>query len=211
MEVKQKILDTNAQNTNNEEIEVKIKVADDATEMITAWLQKNAEFKYKVTQEEYYLDNPNSSWFRRHQSGYRYALQYLRVRFTKNGDSVCFKDWETGDMPGAAGLFCKDIEYKVNCGKQALALFKSLGFTDVTKFYKLRETYICQDIEISIDTVEGLGCFIEFEIKVRQHEDQNHEYNRLISFIETDLGITCYKIQKQGFIVLLWNTDFEFN
>ena len=210
MKVNQKSSNINTQSNKNEEIEVKIRVVDSISEKITAWMKKNAEFKYRITQEEYYLNNPNSSWFRTHQSGYRYALQYLRVRFTKNGDSVCFKNWETSDKQGEAGLFCKDIEYKVNCGKQALALFKSLGFTDTTKFYKLRETYVYQDIEISIDTVEGLGCFIEFEIKVRQHEDQKYEYNRLISFIENDLAISDYKIQKQGFIILLWNPNFEF-
>lgn len=205
------VKENNESKNHNEEIEVKIKINDRQTnENLLSWLNANAEFQDKISQEEYYLDNPNSSWFIRHAMGYKHALKYLRVRFTKNGDWVCFKNWETGKVAGEAGLFCKDIEYKVSCGNQALLLFKSLGFTDVTKFHKLREVYCYNGIEISVDSVEGLGVFFEFELKDRESDNQDKEYQRLINFIENDLKISNYKIQKQGFIVLLWNRGFNF-
>ena len=195
----------------NEEIEIKIQVSSENEQYLLTWLQKNACFKGQILQREYYLDNPKNSWFLRHELGYRYALKYLRVRFTKNGDFVCFKNWETGEKPGEAGLFCKDIEYQVSSGEQAVMLFQSLGFTDITKFSKLRRAYHYHDFEISIDSVDGLGTFFEFEIKNRQYAQQAKEYHRLISFIENDLKLSSYKVQKQGFIVLLWNLDFAFS
>ena len=196
--------------SNNEEIEVKIKLTDSGVDSLTQWLSTHAVYKDKVLQEEYYLDNPKDSWFLEHDEGYRYALKYLRVRFTKHGDFVCYKDWETGPQKGVAGLYCKDIEYKVPSGEQALALFNSLGYTDITKFSKTRKSFHYKDFEIAVDSVEGLGVFFEFEVKNRLYDDQHAEYQRLISFIENDLGISNYTIQKQGFIVLLWNTQHDF-
>ena len=90
--------------SNNEEIEVKIKLTDSGVDSLTQWLSTHAVYKDKVLQEEYYLDNPKDSWFLEHDEGYRYALKYLRVRFTKHGDFVCYKDWESGPQKGVAGL-----------------------------------------------------------------------------------------------------------
>lgn len=86
-------------NTQNVEIEIKIKASIKTTEHINTWLKENAIFQSEMVQEEYYLDNPNDSWFLQHESGYRYALKYLRVRITQSGASICFKGWVSSSTP----------------------------------------------------------------------------------------------------------------
>lgn len=195
---------------DNQEIEIKVKISEKALSTLKLLLSSNAEYKGEFIQNEYYLDNPDNSWFLQHKTGYKYANKYLRVRMTKKGDWVCFKNWEASDTAEGYGTYCKDIEYQVSSGEKAISLFQAIGYTDITSFKKIRSSYIYKGIEISIDTVEDLGTFVEFEIKERKFIDPAAEYQRLISFLEKDLQITKYKLQKQGFIIMLLNPDFQF-
>lgn len=198
------------QKSKTEEIEIKIKISDKELEILMKSLSQNAEFFCENLQEDYYFNNPNHSWFLEHQDGYRYALKYLRVRISAYGDTICFKDWETASYAGNAGLYCKDIETHISDGHVMISLLEQIGFTDRTKFKKYRKSYIYTDFEISIDTVDGLGTFVEFEVKKRKYQDPHAEYERILEFIK-ELGIKNYTIQKQGFIILLWNPGFAFN
>jgi len=50
----------------------------------------------------------------------------------------------------------------------------ALGFTDVLLVVKKRELYELEDIEVCIDTIEGLGSFVELEVQT-DHQDKGEK------------------------------------
>lgn len=65
------------------EVEVKIKLEESEAKLLNAWLKQNAEYVKEVHYQEYYLDNPNATFFFTHKAGYKDAANYLRVRLER--------------------------------------------------------------------------------------------------------------------------------
>lgn len=191
------------------EVEIKIKVDETNFIHLQKWLNNNAEYLSEIVQEDYYFNNPDNSWFKMHEEGYKYALKYLRIRVTDRGSSICYKDWNTSENDGKSGLFCKDLEMPIPNTEKYILLLESIGFTEKTKIKKSRKSYIYKDFLIDVDTVKNVGTFIEFEVNNKIHDNPKAEYKRLENFIK-NLGLTNFTIQKQGFIILAWNPNFNF-
>lgn len=56
-------------------------------------------------------------------------------------------------------------ELEIEIGPGAELILHKLGFKEVARVRKKREYYVFDDIEISLDRVEGLGGFVEFELR----------------------------------------------
>ena len=166
------------ENTDTE-IEIKVKLDKFNFNSLQEWLKVNAQYLGKTIQEDYYFDNPDNSWFKIHEEGYKYALKYLRVRITDQGNSMCYKDWETSDCKGKSGFYCKDLEIPISDTKKHILLLESIGFTDKTKIKKHRKSYLYEDFIIDIDTVKDIGTFIEFEVRNKIYNNPKTEYNRI--------------------------------
>ena len=192
----------------NEEIELKLCLDDDVLSHLYEWLSRNACFLGKVMQTDYYFNNPNQSWFKTHPEGYKYALKYLRIRLTDKGDYICYKDWN--QCSGSEVTYCKDIESPITNPEKHIQIIEQLGYTEKTIIHKLRESYRYDDLQIDIDKVNALGTFVEFEIKKRKYKNAEDEYQRIIDFIK-QIGISHFRIQKQGFVILAWNPGFDFD
>lgn len=68
--------------------------------------------------------------------------------------------------------------------------FKLIGYIPMGSVKKLRESYIKDNIEISIDKVKNLGLFLEIEIKDRNERDAIRElekYKKLLCLKDTDI------------------------
>lgn len=63
----------------------------------------------------------------------------------------------------------KELETVVQSPKAAKAILRALGFTEVLRFEKRRETWQFDGCTIELDEVPHLGCFVEIE-----GEDQLH-------------------------------------
>lgn len=195
--------------TENTEIEIKISINDNDFAHLQEWLSVNAEYIGKSKQKDYYFDNPSNSWFIAHNDGYRYALKYLRVRSSDDGNSICFKNWTSNNASNASELYCYDVEIPIADSKPYILFFEALGFTDKTIIKKIRQSYVYGDFAISIDTTQDLGTFVEFEIKKRRHKNPEDEYKKIQEFIKA-VGLKRFTIQKHGFVILAWNRDFPF-
>jgi len=192
----------------DKEIEIKLKLDENNLIILERWLKDNAIYTQEDTQEEYYLNPQDLSWFKTHPEGYKYALQYLRVRISPFGDTLCYKDWTSSVNSDATALYCTEKEVNITDGYKMLELLKCLGYSNCTTFKKRRQNFTYNNIEISIDTVDNLGVFVEFEIKKRTYKEDLEEYAALKNFINS-IGFSKYHIQTQGFIILLWNPDFN--
>ena len=191
----------------HQEIEIKIQITPEQMTILDKWLSKNSEYKGEIHHIESYLDNPDHT-FLFDADGMKDARDWLRVRFTDNGDSVCLKRFHPDPENPGKHTHCDEYETKVNDGKMTLDLLKNLGFTSETILDKTRKTYDAKDFEIVVDDVKDLGIFVEIELKkdVDDVKKGHEEINNLLK----QIGITEFKKQFRGYVSMLWNPQINF-
>jgi len=191
----------------SKEIEVRIKIDDQSLVKAKAWLEKNAKYQGERNHTEYYLNKPATTFFFTAPEGYKDALDYLRVRLTEKGDSLCFKKFYE-DPIEKRPLYCDEYEVEVLDGKKTLELFKALGYTDQTLMQKTRNTYSFDSFEIVVDQVKNLGIFMEVELKT-EISDVKVGIKCIYDFLKA-IGIKKFELQKRGYVSMLWNPQFNF-
>ncbi|MGE0009686.1 MAG: class IV adenylate cyclase [Candidatus Babeliales bacterium] len=191
----------------NKEIEIKIQVDDAQFTLLKAWLSEHAEFKGALHHTEWYLDNPQDTFFFTSQEGYKDALKYLRVRHTERGDSVAYKLWHRDPETGKT-THCDEYETNVENGQVMLALFAQLGFSEQTKIAKRREAYETPEFEIAIDHIEGLGYFVEIEV-LHPKENVKESLADIYDFLKR-IGITRFCKIERGYVSMFWNPEYDF-
>lgn len=191
----------------NTEIELKIKITDAQQSLFMEWLERNAQMKGEVHQIEFYLNNPNLSFAFMSPEGYKDAVDFLRVRLTSRGDTVCFKHWHSDPMTGRL-THCDEYETAVQDGQAMLQLFQAIGYNEQIEINKLRKIYQYNDFEVAVDSVKNLGHFVEIEVK--RPVPTVSDGLRLINEFLKSVGITTFKRMDRGYVSMLWNPTFEF-
>lgn len=191
------------------EIELRLKLSIEDKTLLEVWLKKEAKFVKHIEHKEFYLDNPNSTFFFKAKDGYKDAKDYMRVRMTEKGDSVCIKRFEI-DMETGKSKNIDEIEYTVSSGEEALKLFEAIGFTDKTDVSKARDIFEFENFEIVLDTVNSLGSFAEIEIKGFPESKDIHEGYEEIRKVIRKIGFTKYLECKRGYVSMLWNPEVNF-
>ncbi|MBD3232077.1 CYTH domain-containing protein [Candidatus Dependentiae bacterium] len=107
----------------------------------------------QIDHKEYYLDNPNDSFFFINSQGKKDALRWFRIRLTNKGDSACYKNWHVDPKTGNT-THCDEIEVKLVDGMQTLKLLEAIGFTDKRIMEKTRQKYSVDGFKIVIDNVK---------------------------------------------------------
>ncbi len=189
------------------EIEIKIQIDERQLGLLRNWLKDNAQFKGALSHTEWYLDNPNDTFFFTAPEGYKDALKYLRVRHTERGDSVAYKLWYKDPETGKT-THCDEYETKVENGQVMLALFAQLGFTEQTKIAKQRETYLTDEFEIVIDQIENVGFFVEIEV-LHPKENVKESLADIHAFLK-DICITRFRKIDRGYVSMAWNPEYDF-
>ena len=189
------------------EIELKIQLNAQQQKKFEGWLKKNAQDEGSVMQEEYYFDNPAASFKGKAVEGFIDAVHFLRVRMTPKGDYVCHK-FRCIDPATGKSTHREEHETKVADGKIMIKIFESLGFTDKTPVKKVRKTYRYKDFEIALDDVEGVGKFIEVELK-REEDDVKKGTADIYQFLK-EVGITELTRHHCGYVHMIWNPGYNF-
>jgi len=101
----------------------------------------------------------------------------LRIRF-RNGEAVLTYKGKKLDTVSKTRT---EFETPVEAGSMQSILL-ALGFVESGKVKKTREVYESGDITIALDSVEGLGEFIEVEIVT--DSDLEHHRSRVFEFLE---------------------------
>ncbi|MBN2157781.1 MAG: class IV adenylate cyclase [Spirochaetes bacterium] len=92
---------------------------------------------------------------------FRKTDEALRIRQVGGRVLLTYKGPKTGKVSKTR----VEEEAAVGDFDTILAIFTSLGFTPVGSVVKERDLYVMGEIEICIDRVEGLGNFVELEMK----------------------------------------------
>jgi len=185
--------------------EVELKVKLDQPEKVRDWLENKAVFKGQSQHLEYYFDHPSSSFiFQNPEDGTKDSDKWLRVRITDTKHSLCFKQWYRDE--NGISSHCDEYETDVKDGNTVKALLKLLGFSNSVTIQKTRKSYRFDDLAIELDSVDGLGDFMEVEYQGKPCLPEEAR-RKIIQFIDS-LG-SPWKRAKRGYGWMLWNPDSE--
>src|SRR3989338_1929221 len=136
------------------EIEIQVKLGD--VSKLLEFLKKHASFKGEKHQvDEYFspahrkfLDvRPVKEWLRLRDSDGKYSINYKNWYYDANGKS------DYGD----------EYESKLENSDSLKKILKALNFSSLVIVDKNRKIWVYKDYEVAIDSVKGLGEFVEIE------------------------------------------------
>ncbi|MCP6726724.1 MAG: class IV adenylate cyclase [Patescibacteria group bacterium] len=169
------------------DIEIEIQVRIENSKPLIEFLEKNADFQSEKHQVDEYFSpahrnfievRPIKEWIRLRDSGGTYSINYKNWHYEEDGKSNYADEYETeiGDLSKL-----KKILDVLN--------FKSIVIVD-----KLRKTWMHEDYEIALDTIKGLGDFVEIEYKGKdENVDPKKITEEMVAFLK-DIG--CGKINR---------------
>jgi adenylate cyclase class 2 len=156
------------------EIEAKVRV-DELGAVRIRLVEQNAEKIGEESQHDVYYNAPHRNFAETDEA--------LRVRYTGGTPEITYK----GPKIASSGLKARrEINIRVDSGKRFEELLDSLGFTRAASVEKHREEYRLQGASIALDSVEGLGTFVEIEVLT---EETGEAAEARIQELEDILGV----------------------
>lgn len=127
--------------------------------------------------------------------------EWLRVRETNNKSSINFKQW----LPIGAKVQnqCNEYETVIEDVCAIKKILDLLDFKEIVVVSKTRNSWIYNDVEISIDCVEDLGVFIELEAIVNVSEEQIVSMHDFFNSILIKIGAKTGARDHRGYPYLL--------
>lgn len=162
----------------NKSVEIEIQVQIENPEQLRAFLQKHGTYVGESHQvDSYYIPahrdftsvRPIKEWLRLRNSSGKYSINYKKWHYEKDGRSHFCDEYETG---------VGDIEQVQN-------ILKVLDMKIVVIVDKFRKIWNYQDYEIALDSIKGLGEFVEIEYKGKDAKKKPAEITKeMISFLK---------------------------
>jgi len=169
------------------DVEIEIQVNVENSKPLLDFLEKNAEFKYKNRQIDEYFSpiqrnfiepRPVKEWLRLRNSDGKYSINYKNFHYSENGKSDYRDEYETE---------IEDID-------KLKKIFNSLDFKSLVTVDKLRKSWDYKDYEVAVDSVKGLGDFVEIEYKGKEENaDPKKIMEEMITFLKS---VGCGKIRR---------------
>jgi len=127
--------------------------------------------------------------------------EWLRIRVCNNKRILCYKKLLTTEIETVN--HCNEIEVLVDDVEAMEAILKALDIFELVRIEKTRSSWILDDIEISIDFIESLGCFVELEaiekitdISISAIQER---FKKLTDLLNADIGA----LEKRGYPFLM--------
>ena len=134
------------------EIEVKCPV-EDIGHVEERLISQGARFDKEVSQEDRYLGHPCRD----------FASTDEGLRLRREGDRVVL--YYKGPKLDKLTKTREELSTPVPDPRSMYLILQRLGFTPVATVEKVRRTYHLGPVEVSLDTVSGLGGFVELEVQ----------------------------------------------
>jgi len=166
-------------------IEVEIQVQVENTKKLLAFLKKNGKFLGEKHQMDKYFTPAHRDFTK-----VRPINEWLRLRDSSGKFSINYKNWHR-EKEGRSH-YCDEYESTIENLEQLENIFKAINTKSLVIVDKLRKIWLYEDFEVAIDSVKGLGDFIEIEYKGTNTKKKPSEITaQMITFLK-DLG--CGKI-----------------
>ena len=175
------------------EVEIKMPLCN-STE-VKHFLENNAKLKLNEHQLDVYFDSENAGFTR----DISHISKWLRVRIEGEKATINYKKWLPEDA--VIKTHCDEYEVVISSSDEMTQLLNGLGFFEVIRVDKIRNSWQLEQYEISIDSVEGLGDFIEVEYKGTT-DDVSAIREKLFKIVE-EIGAVTSDIDLKGYPYLL--------
>ncbi|RMG42377.1 MAG: class IV adenylate cyclase [Methanobacteriota archaeon] len=152
------------------EIELKFRL-ENPMEFIKSILANGYHKTETIHQIDTYLNSPFHNFHKTDEA--------LRIRETDNLKELTYK----GPKTSKKSKMREEISVSINSSTEMLLIFNRLGFEKVAQVKKTRQVFEKDGtLEITVDEVEGLGFFSEFEITIEDEKDKEdrEDYLRMI-------------------------------
>lgn len=169
------------------DVEIEIQVNIENSRPLLSFLEKNADFQKENHQTDEYFSpvhrnfievRPVKEWLRLRDSDGKYSITYKNWYFTENGKSHHCDEYETG----------------IDDLNQIQKILEVLNLKSIVTVDKLRKTWTYKDYEVDVDSINGLGDFVEIEyIGKDEDADPKKITEEMINFLK-DIG--CGKIKR---------------
>ena len=169
------------------DVEIEIQVSIENNKPLINFLEKNADFKKESHQIDEYFSpthrnfvevRPVNEWLRLRDSGGKYSINYKNWHYDKDGK----------------GHHCDEYETKIEDLNQLKKILDVLNFKSLVKVDKIRKTWAYKDYEIAVDSVKGLGDFVEIEYIGREEKvDPKKITEEMINFLKS---VGCGQIKR---------------
>lgn len=185
----------------DKEIEIQVKI--EKSEPLRDFLRKNAVFKsdhYQVDDyfspswRDFLKERPIREWLRIRDLGGRYFLTYKNWHFDENGKSH----------------YCDEYETEIKDKDQMKKILIALGFRFIVRVEKQRQVWEYKDYKIALDSVKGLGDFVEIEYLGNEEKDPAIITAEMIAFLKEN---NCGRIKRNylGYpFMLLFPKEIEY-
>ncbi|MGC8620473.1 MAG: class IV adenylate cyclase [Caldisphaera sp.] len=155
--------------SKNLEVEIKIEIKCQELENIENMLRKfNARFIREREEIDLYLNHPCKDM--------KFSDEALRIRYVDGiPETITYK----GNRGNKNNPVKSREEIIVNVKSDPIPLLNKLGFSISIQVKKRRKYYDFDDVEITLDRVDNLGCFIEVESKNGSENEIKDALNKL--------------------------------
>ncbi len=157
------------------EVEVKARVRD-RDELVEKLRSLGAEMTRRDEQRDTYFNSPHRDFARTDEA--------LRIRKTGGRAFITYK----GPKIDERSKTRKELEMEVDDPETAAGILEALGFFRARDVIKVRETYRLGDFRASLDTVKGLGTYLEIEAELPEGRDYEGALNEIFGLYRK-LGI----------------------
>ena len=115
----------------------------------------------------------------------------MRLRSSSGKYSINYKNWHrTKDNKTN---YCDEFETKIEDIAQVENIFKVLNIKHLTTVDKVRKIWLYKNYEVAIDTVKGLGNFVEIEFKGSSTKSPKVITTEMVNFLK---NLDCGKITR---------------
>lgn len=189
------------------EVEIKIKITEEETNLVKHWLKEYAKFIGFYSMTDYYFNNPKNSFYSKSLDGHKEIFNFLRVRITNRDSFICVKNREI-DKYGNT-LSVDEVETKVEDGNKAIEICQNSGFSEITEIKKERNVFLYNNLfEFAFDKVDKLGDFLEIELK--NYTGSVDDGKELIYNLLKKIGLTKFIEFDRGYLTIFVNPNYYF-
>jgi len=169
-----------------ENVEIEIQVKIEKSRPLVEFLDKNAKFKYENRQVDEYFSPAHRDF-----TAVRPISEWLRLRDSDGKYSITYKNWYYED---GRSTHCDEYELSVDNIGQMRKIMGVLNFKNIINVDKIRKSWDYKDYEVSMDSIKGLGEFVEVEYKGnKENVDPKQVLAEMTKFLK-DVG--CGKIAR---------------
>lgn len=159
-------------------VEIEIQVRVENSDQLVAFLQENATYKgeshqidtyYTPSHRNFIKERPVKEWLRLRNSSGKYSINYKNWHYEKDGRSH----------------YCDEYETPVQDIEQLQKIFTALDMKEVVVVDKIRKIWNYKNYKIALDSIKGLGNFVEIEYDGKETYEKPAEITKdMISFLK---------------------------